>query len=345
MKKTNKLFKHKKGETLPMEYLVIIILVLAAGILITLFMTKAYKDVSLSSDRSLCRTSVIAAGSSIILGTDSPISLKGCDTRVVDIRYGKDKKEVNGRLLRVQTQSEEEVAKIISDELAGCAWQFSEGQVNPFGDYADFGDHVRCVICSEVTFDEEIVSRMESVDLSSYMWNNNYNSKESFNINKPYNEMLGFTTEFPPLALEKDTYPVDYSIIFGMGQQNSLVNWAAESGKTAFTVGAAYGCAEGAAIGGTLGGVAGGIGAIPGGIIGCLVGGIGLGTAAGGTTYLIATDIDSAIGEYQGESRYFSASKSYDYFFVQDHQKKEGYMSAFAIIPSQAVGDSCDKLY
>lgn len=328
-----------------MEALIVITLVIVAGILITIFMTKSYRDVSLSFDRSLCRTSAIAAESTTFVGIDSPFTLNGCDTRVVDIQYGKESRKVDGRLLRIKTESAEEIAKVISDELAGCAWQFSEGEINPFGNYAEYGDHVRCVICSEVTFDPQVVSNMQTIDLSTYMWSNKYTSKEALNPNKPYNEILGFSTQFPPLATEKDSYPVDYSIVFGLGQENAMDNWVTDTAIIAGSLGFAGGCVKGAATGASIGAAFEGIGAIPGGIIGCLVVGLGVGGTVGGGTYYGGSTLDDAIGDSQGETRYFEVVKSYDYFFVKDHQKKEGFMSAFAIVPSESVEDVCKRLY
>jgi hypothetical protein len=333
----------KRGETLPMRVVVVMVLLLLAGTLIALFYTGVYRDVSLAADRSLCQTSVRAAEATSFAGLDSPINLEGCDTRVLDINFGNKDKEKKDRLFKVEVDSEEKLAATISEELGGCAWQFGEGESNPFGSYSRFGDNVRCIVCSEFSVSPEIVQSFDTVDVSTYMKENPFKSKEVVGVSKPYSEMLGFGTEFPPLALEKDTYPVDYSVIFALGQTNPIYDFVTTPSSALSAGGAAFGCVKAGLAGFALGSAVPVAGNLVGGtlgVLGCVVGG-SLGAGAG---YVVGSGGDK-VKDAIVEDEYFEAFKSYDYFFVQDHQKKEGYTSVFAIVPSTALGDNCNKLY
>jgi hypothetical protein len=356
-----KIINSRRGVSMPMRVLVELILVLLAGFLVTLFITGIYRDVSLSTDRNLCLSSVFNAEATSIAGLDSPFNLEGCDTRIHEFKIGKKfKTKRDDRVFRHTVETQDEIAKVVSEELAGCAWQFGEGNHNPFGSYANWNDNVRCVVCSELTFDEDLVTSIDRIDLSSYMKNNNYKSKETPGVNKPYKEILGFNQDnFAPLAIESGGESVEYSIIFGLGQTNDMVNWAngvATLGAvTAGTAGAAggalLGCKAGAAIGTSSGAAFFGVGALPGAIFGCFAGGVAGGLLGGGTGAVVGGYSGYKAAEFSSyvsgadDWGYFDFEKSYSYAFIKDHKKKEGYEAAFAIVPSTTLGGKCDKLY
>ena len=337
-----KLFASKRGIDISLDQIVLGVLALTVGVLTIFWYTNAFGDTELVFDRGLCKSSVISAHSSIVAGFDSPEGLNGCDSHVLDINYGESKIKEDGRVSRISTTSEEEASKIVSEELGGCAWQFGEGEYNPFGKYSDFRDHVRCVICSDIHFSPEFVSKIDSLDISSHMWKNEF---KYFDTKKPYSEVLGFSTEFPKLALEKSAYPVDYSIIYGLGQTNPVYNYATISAAAGGTVGAFYGCKFGAALGASVGVWFAGAGAAPGAVIGCIIG-IPVGAiSAAALTYggaRVAGEVkDASVGEIE----YFDNAKSYEYFFIKDHKAKEGYSAAFAIMPTEEADRICKRLY
>ncbi len=340
--KLSKLFSSRRGIELSLDQIIVGILALTVGVLAILWYTNAFGDTELVFDRTLCRSSVISAHSSVVGGFDAPQGLNGCDSHVLDISYGDGERKDDGRVSRISTRSEEEASKIVSEELGGCAWQFGEGELNPFGKYSDFRDHVRCVICSDIHFSPEFVSKVNSLDISSYMHGNEF---KYFDTKKSYSQVLGFSTEFPKLALEKNAYPVDYSVVYGLGQTNPIYNYATISAAAGGTVGAFYGCKFGAALGTSAGVWFGGVGAVPGAVLGCLIGAPVGAISAGALTYGGGKVVEDVKDASVGEVEYFDNARSYEYFFIKDHRAKEGYSAAFAIIPTEEAENVCGRLY
>ena len=330
------LFIHfRRGSTLPLEKLIVIALIIFAGFLILYFVLGTRTDAS----RPLCRASVIELEYTKIAKTESPFQL-ACDTRFVDIEEGSGVSSRRKNVYTFPIESDEKLAEVVSHEIAGCWWQFGEGDRNPFGAYANWGTNTRCVVCSEISFDEKVAADYPSIDVAKHMRENSYQPQDIVGVNVPYNELLPFDDAiFPPLATSKDGIPLDYSIVYVDSQIHPLFRWlnvprlagcyygAIGGAKAGATTGALVGSIvplEGTATGGVVGGVVGGFG-------GCFVGGY----VAGEVT---ATSYDFVVGEESSEF------KAYAYSFVKPKGDSD-FQTSVLVVPSGSFEDQCDRLY
>ena len=214
-------FLKNKKAVLALETIILIILIMFSGAIIIWWMTGVNTDFS----REICKTSVITAENTMLLKADSPFQLQ-CFTRTVQIEQGDKEIKPKKRLYRFQVDSQKELEKVISEEIAGCWLQMGEGERNPFGAYANWGQNTRCVVCSEISFDSEIVKDYQYIDVSGYMKSQNYNPVDVRNIDKPYRDILPLENiESRPLETSQQGIAQDYSVVFVLGQTNPLISW------------------------------------------------------------------------------------------------------------------------
>ncbi len=332
--KTN-LLRNRRASTLPLEKLIVISLIIFAGFLILYFVLWSQPDAS----RNLCRASVTQLEYTKLAKTDSPFNLY-CDTRTVEIKEGNDKVRHNKNRYTYSVESEQELAQVMSHEIAGCWWQFGAGDRNPFGAYANWGTNTRCVICSEISFDEKVAAGYSSVDIAQHMRENNYKPQDIPGVNIPYEDLLPFDTAvFPPLATTKDNVAQEYSVVFVMSQVHPLMRWLNLPRLWGCVNGALIGADAGAKLGATVGSIVPIKGTVIGGVVGGTVGGISGcfvgGALAGGAA---ETSYDYVAGDPSSDF------KAYAYSFAKPKGDKD-FQSSVLIVPSGSFEDQCDKLY
>ena len=340
-----------RGE-LPLEKLIVITLIIFSGFLILFFVLKVNPD----SSRMLCRTSVIqleytkGLETAKIANTDSVYDLS-CNTRFVDLSSGAQKQSQKKNAYSYRVENKDQLAKVVSEEIGGCWWQMGEGKRNPFGAYANWGGNSRCVVCSEISFDRDLVSKNPTVDVAKHMRENNYKAKDAPGVDVPYKQLLPFgdltDAYFPPLGLEKDGVSQDYSVVFVMSQTHPYFRWlnlprlwgCANGALIGGSIGAKGGAAAGAVIGSVVPGAgtavgAGAIatgGAIIGGVSGCFVGAWGAGAAS-----------ESIYGAVVGDAQ--SNLKAYSYSFAKP-KGDANFQASVLVVPSGSFEDECDQLY
>lgn len=285
----------KKG-VLPLEKLIVIILVVAAGMLVFYFTVITTQQTTSIVDRSICRDSLIAKEATVFLESESPIEM-ACFTRYVDIKYGKYKEKKKQNKITFYVDDKKQLEQIFADEIAGCWWQMGEGTIRPFGGFESTGE-VRCVICTEISMDEEVARNFPQLDLNEYMSKNNYKSPESLGVDQNYLDLLKTPSFFPQVfETQVDNKPMHYSIVWASSQTKRLpdgtIDLSADPGTISWyrTGGMALGAGTGCVVGTFI---------IPGvgTAIGCKLGAV-VGTAtgyfvgfAGGIIHTIVGDQD-----------------------------------------------------
>ncbi len=144
------------------KLLVTLIACLAAGLIVILFFAVVLPAMRDTSDKLLCSVTVGAKYGSgrASMGTESSVRL-ACYTQTLDIRQDgifKSGKNTNPKKLKGQPNFEkgdddedkiEAVQWAIANEMYDCWDQFGEGRFPIF-----FGRKSRCVVCSEITFQD-----------------------------------------------------------------------------------------------------------------------------------------------------------------------------------------------
>ena len=134
--------QNKKGELTTKQLVTLIILI--ASFIIILFLIFRL-NLGQTTDEEICRNSVVLKGQSQLVS--GPLD---CKTDYVTI----------------STEKEEEVMKIIADEMASCWYMFGEGEV----DYGKglLATNVRCAICSVIEFDEKTRGKFPQISYSRF---------------------------------------------------------------------------------------------------------------------------------------------------------------------------------
>ncbi len=209
--------------------------------------TNMARNASEITDWGECKTSVLLREQEkdYKLKTE-PTQPFDCHTRFVEIDYGSGnpkKPEKRGNIVKYSVDTEEDLMESVARETAGCWWQMSAGEGNPFGSFGreTFGlgeDESRCVICSEIMFTDKLVSHFPSIGsaantFDSYLKKNNF---EYFGyINENYAELLGargisdgdHISEIPNLITADERGKIPYSVIFYMGTESKRTEPAA----------------------------------------------------------------------------------------------------------------------
>ena len=141
---------NKKGELTTQQIVILIILIASfAIILFLLFRLNLGKE----TNSELCRNSVVLRGKSILPGETT--QLKCYKTYKCITADGSCEGLNNPEIVKVKTA--EEIYKELSEDMASCWYQFGEGKINYLAG-ADLSKDNYCSICSDILFDNSLVS-------------------------------------------------------------------------------------------------------------------------------------------------------------------------------------------
>ncbi len=139
----------KKGmmETIVKAIPVIIIGAILLGVvLVSIFVfTKS------SVDREACRDSVLLKERSKILGNPVFDQLQ-CETDNVEIK----------------DTDEDKIYTELAGEMYDCWYQFGEGKIDFLDDYDAWAGDRWCFVCSKLSFDEDVIEEMESINVDDF---------------------------------------------------------------------------------------------------------------------------------------------------------------------------------
>lgn len=123
------------------------------------FTTQAY------AEGGICQLTAFTMAQTKTYGIESPIIKNlNCETQFVKVkndgiyRYanGKYRKDILYRNADFKKNPEHYAQKIVADELHQCWKYLGKGNIDPFGNYDESS---KCVICSQIQFDEEIAKK------------------------------------------------------------------------------------------------------------------------------------------------------------------------------------------
>jgi len=193
--------KEIRGEiTTQQIVLLIILLVSFAVILFLLFRLNFGKE----SDSEICHNSVVTRGSSVIPADATP--LKCSRAYICLTKDGSCEEMTKPEIKKVKT--EEEIYRVLADEIANCWWMFGEGKVDYVGkDFIKRDNY--CSICSQIAFDDSLKDIKDEEGNSIF-------TEDKISQDELYNYIS--VTPIP----DKEINYAEY--IFGTNDVNSLKN-------------------------------------------------------------------------------------------------------------------------
>ena len=149
---------NKKGELTTHQLVGLIILIVSFAVILFLLFRLNLGE---TTNKEICHNSVIMKGKDIASKfVSGPLD---CKTSYLCITGGGECEGINPSETKKidlnKENSEEELIKVITDEIADCWWMFGEGKINYIGDWIDKPENLethRCAICSIIKFDESI---------------------------------------------------------------------------------------------------------------------------------------------------------------------------------------------
>ena len=159
---------HKKKSEIDQQLVLLVILV-AAGLVITSAAIAFVNFFKSSSDIEACRLSVLAHAQTKKIGPiDLAKSVLSIDCPRREVEFFKNKIEIDGKESKEYSFNELDdntVNNVIADELASCWYKLGQGEIDVF-DRAWFLDVKNvCLVCSEVKFNENVKKdKFENLD-------------------------------------------------------------------------------------------------------------------------------------------------------------------------------------
>ncbi|MFH8110043.1 MAG: hypothetical protein QXE42_01230 [Candidatus Aenigmatarchaeota archaeon] len=249
----------------------LIILALSAGI-IFFFLTKL--QFQSLSEKEACKQSVIMR---------SEFFQKAAETVGAELVPLQCKTQ----LISIKTTDEEEIKRIIANAMYDCWDMLGEGKLDFTGTLLLEGPVMRCIICSKITFDDEVKKKLagKEIEIYDYLLTTIIPGKNityaQYLLGKESAEIQIKTAEMPKINPSLD-YAIIYQEIKGVEKREVVID-----------------VFLGMVAGASVGAVAGGIGAIPGGIIGAM-GGALLGASVGVNVANIVTLGDAIYSAIKG---------------------------------------------
>ncbi|MBW3012467.1 hypothetical protein KY311_04730, partial [Candidatus Woesearchaeota archaeon] len=260
----------------PIAVLVIIILSLTVFFILFTFTSKAGQITQIYSSQQ-CRASFeIAEKTKVdLFDIESPLPLE-CSTRYATAMYGNPKQskdlKTNFPVYYVETSSD--LKKVFAEEIGECFWKTGEGQIDPFG-----GDSKeRCILCSEITLDEELVKEFNKKGITTLAQFDQFMYQERFaRTKRPYAELFP-GRGWQDIQIIGNGQAIPYTIFWHAFKPSK---W--DQAKGAFAMVTATGCAAGGVVG-----------AVPGAIVGCSVGAVG-GTITGAVVFFKDRELQQGV--------------------------------------------------
>lgn len=211
------------------KYIVEIILVLiVAGVSVFVIFGPGGMIKGIGSDREMCRVSVVAKWASRHVAAEDLFDLE-CKSRIITI----DKSMLSGA-----SNQDEEIKRIIANEMYDCWYQFNRGQFdfeNMFST-AWSGPKNVCAVCADIRFDSGVSSAHPVVDgFNSWIIDNKVPGKDytyydyltNENAEDAKNEFKAATTDTIDTT---KAYQVVFSIIEGNPNGGTLLRTFLNSG-------------------------------------------------------------------------------------------------------------------
>ena len=270
------LFLNKRG--IALETIVKAIpVILMAGIL--LFIVVQYIEFGSSAvDREACKDSVLLKERSKILG--KPL-LKdvNCKTNSIEIK----------------SSDENEVSKLISEEMYDCWYQFGEGKRDFLDDWDPWKGDNWCFVCSRIDYNEDTQKKVPQLHLNNYLATQKIPFTEDLTFFEYFYGKDSTLNHVPDTIL--DTSSPTYILFFADKRLNK--EWLIDPTKLDSTDGAFLGggCVGAGTAGALVGTVIPGVGNVVGAVVGCVGG-----TIIAGTYEIIFRKTNYISGLYVGSS-------------------------------------------
>ncbi|VVB83468.1 Uncharacterised protein [uncultured archaeon] len=270
--------KNHRGDITTEQIVLIIILIVSfAVILFFLFRLNLGK----TTEQQNCHNSVVTRGSGVVPKESIPLN---CKTQYACLtKDGTCKTMPNAQIQKVKTATD--VYQFLAEQMADCWWMFGEGKLNYLGE--DFGAHLYCSICSQVSFDKSVqnIEEFKNGEIDENQFYNYLSATKLPGKDTSYLDYMigvkssGAITEalasnsknFGKIYLNKDYY-----VMTGMFNEVGVLTWIA--GGVAVGTGIALAAITGGA-------------SIPATV--AILGGIGVGGTAG---YFVGTTVKGASG-------------------------------------------------
>ena len=183
-----RILQPKKGEMSTQQIVVLIILIASFAILL-FFLARL--NLGQTTEREVCRNSVLMRGSSVLPADSVPLNCKR--SYVCLTSDGSCESLTKPRKEKVQTK--DEVYEVLANEMADCWWMFGEGKINYVG--SDFREKLYCSICTQVAFDDSVGQIFEQgVIDENYFYNTYLANKNVPGKDITYLEYLYGTNDF-----------------------------------------------------------------------------------------------------------------------------------------------------
>ncbi|PJE81663.1 hypothetical protein COU58_01840 [Candidatus Pacearchaeota archaeon CG10_big_fil_rev_8_21_14_0_10_32_42] len=225
---------NKKGE-LTTQQIVLLIILIASFAVILFFILKL--NLGQQTVQEICHNSVIMRGSSVV-PTDA-VPLK-CKRQYVCLSLdGSCEKMTKPELIKVKTENE--VYKVLTEEMAECWWMFGEGKINYVG--SDTTPTLYCSICSQIVFDNSVKDLFNGANSFDKKKLYDYMANEKRSDGKTYLQYLFKVNNMDQIYLgnfgEVDFDMQHYSLV-GIWSETSEWTWAG-IGAVVFVAGAVTG--------------------------------------------------------------------------------------------------------
>lgn len=208
--------RNKNGE-LTTTQLVTIIILIASFAVILFFIFRL--NLGETTDREICRNSVITRGSSVLPAESVPLK---CQRSYLCLTEDGSCETLTNPI-KEKVKTKEEVYKILAEEMATCWWMFGQGEVNYVG--ADFKAKHYCSICTQVAFDDSAKPIFETGEIDeAYFYNTYLTTHNISGKGTTYSEYLYGTNDFSLIhsgGFKKISLDKTYYIMMGIISEKS----------------------------------------------------------------------------------------------------------------------------
>ena len=201
----------KKGVAIALNAIVVVVLAVAVLIVVSLFLTRTGGE-AIDDKITLCRLSVSGASVDSPLGSTPSISVN-CPSEFVKIEKGSKSVGYKGGVKVYRVDTKEELINAVMTEVGNCWYKFGEGADRPFGNLGE--EDYRCVVCSEISFDQEVADSWPSISGEEVMRVYDSGVWKYKNVNKNYSKFLtNFVANENIKLVGSDGLAEPYSMMF-----------------------------------------------------------------------------------------------------------------------------------
>lgn len=227
------LLYNKRAELTTTQIVGLVVLILSFVIILFLIFQLNLGE---TSQKELCRDSVILKGKSLLPTGQAPLNCKSeyvCFSKT-DSCGDKTYERI------VKVNSKNGFYRALADEMADCWWMFGEGKIDYIG--SEFVPDFYCSMCSTIYFDSSVkeifgADNFSQKELYDFMVNNNMSSNNKLGydqylyqgidlknsqqfLDSIENEYSGKNAGFPLVNLDST-----YVILMGIWSKTSTLSW------------------------------------------------------------------------------------------------------------------------